>query len=150
MRVAPMPDLARIPSQRVSLTDNRTGMTERSWYLFFLSLFNFISIANTGTPTVSTGDITVGAGSWYINNKVGSTCIMTLPVASTSPGRQITVKNMQPQLVNSASGDVAPIDSLVPGNTILLDVVGNWATLVSDGTNWVVMQCGTNNSLLLE
>ena len=36
------------------------------------------------------------------------------------------------------------------GTAILLGVVGNWATLVSDGTNWVIMQAASNNNLLLE
>jgi hypothetical protein len=34
--------------------------------------------------------------------------------------------------------------------SILLAVVGNWATMVSDGTNWVIMQAASNNNLLLE
>ena len=33
---------------------------------------------------------------------------------------------------------------------ILLGVVGNWATMVSDGTNWIIMQAASNNNLLLE
>jgi hypothetical protein len=57
---------------------------------------------------------------------------------------------MQPQLLVSASSNVVPIDSVSAGTAILLDVIGNWATMVSDGTNWVIMQAASNNNLLLE
>jgi hypothetical protein len=57
---------------------------------------------------------------------------------------------MQAQLLVSASSNVVPIDSTSAGTAILLDVVGNWATIVSDGTNWVIMQAAGNNNLLLE
>ena len=101
-------------------------------------------------PVTVTADFTVGTSAWYINNKSGSTCTATLPTPSSYVGRQITIKNMQAQLVNSASSNVVPIDSTVAGTSILLNVVGNWATMVSDGTNWVIMQRAANNCLLLE
>jgi len=75
---------------------------------------------------------------------------LTFPAASSWTGRYITVKNMQAQAVNSASSNVVPIDSTTAGTAILLGVVGNWATLVSDGTNWIIMQAASNNNLLLE
>jgi hypothetical protein len=43
-----------------------------------------------------------------------------------------------------------PIDGTAAGTAILLAVAGNWATMVSDGTNWVIMQAASNNNLLLE
>jgi hypothetical protein len=101
-------------------------------------------------PVIVTADFTVGTSAWYINNKSGSTCTVTLPSASTWLGRQITFKNMQAQTLVSASSDVVPIDSTSAGTAILLAVVGNWATMVSDGTNWVIMQAAANSSLLLE
>jgi hypothetical protein len=101
-------------------------------------------------PVTVTADFSVGNSSWYINNKSGSTCIVTLPTPSSYVGRQITIKNMQAQLVDSASSNVVPIDSTIAGTSILLNVVGNWATMVSDGTNWVIMQRAANNCLLLE
>jgi hypothetical protein len=88
--------------------------------------------------------------SWVINNKSGSTCTVTLPAPSAYGGRQVVFKNMQPQLLVSASSNVVPLDGISAGTAILLDVVGNWATMVSDGTNWVIMQAASNNNLLLE
>ena len=106
----------------------------------------------TGTaPVTKTANFVLGnAETWVINNKSGSTCTVTMPAASSWTGRQVTFKNMQPQLLVSASSNVVPIDSTTPGTSILLDVVGNWATMVSDGVNWVIMQAASNNNLLLE
>jgi len=102
-------------------------------------------------PVTKTADFTLAATeSWVINNKSGSTCTVTLPTPSSYSGRQVTFKNMQAQLLVSASSNVVPIDSTSAGTAILLNVVGNWATMVSDGTNWVIMQAAGNNNLLLE
>jgi hypothetical protein len=109
------------------------------------------SIASlSSVPVTVTADFTVATSAWYINNKSGSTCTVTLPSASLWAGRQLTFKNMQAQTLVSASSDVVPIDSTSAGTAILLAVVGNWATMVSDGTNWVIMQQAANNCLLLE
>ena len=206
-----------ITPPRVPLTDPRTGLIDRAWYMFFLSLMDAAMIVDDGSlgpdavsllasydaallsvnqelqtlpsdsdlvsqitemqkqidalqaqpifdiaiisasinalltaPVTVTADFSVGNSSWYINNKSGSTCIVTLPTPSSYVGRQITIKNMQAQLVDSASSNVVPIDSTIAGTSILLNVIGNWATMVSDGTNWVIMQRAANNCLLLE
>jgi hypothetical protein len=76
---------------------------------------------------------------WVINNKPSATCTVTLPSATLWPGRAVTFKNLQAQTLVSASSNVAPIGSATPGTAILAATVGVWATLVSDGTNWVVM-----------
>jgi hypothetical protein len=110
------------------------------------------AIAATSTaPVTKTADFTLASNeTWVINNKSGSTCVVTLPAASAWSGREVTFKNMQAQLLNSASSNVVPIDSTTAGTAILLNVIGNWATMVSDGTNWVIMQAASNNNLLLE
>jgi hypothetical protein len=207
-----------ITPPRVPLIDPRTGLIDRAWYLFFLSLndiataviddsgltfssesliasydaallsvnqelqtqpstsdiesqvaemqkqiealqvqpvvdVNSINLAIaslSSVPVTVTADFTVGTSAWYINNKSGSTCTVTLPSASTYTGRYLTFKNMQAQTLVSASSNVVPIDSTSAGTAILLAVVGNWATMVSDGTNWIIMQQAANNCLLLE
>ena len=206
-----------ITPPRVPMVDPRTGLIDRAWYLFFLSLNNIATTvvddlvgpssesllasydaallsvnqelqtlpsdsdlvsqiaelqkqieglqaqpifdiatisasinALSTAPITVTADFTVGTSSWYINNKSGSTCVATLPAPSLYVGRPITIKNIQAQLVNSASSNVVPIDSTTAGTAILLAVVGNWVTMVSDGTNWVIMQRAANNCLLLE
>jgi hypothetical protein len=107
--------------------------------------------AASGAPVTKTANFTVAATeTWLINNKTGSTCTVTLPSAASYTGRTLTFKNMQAQTLVSASSNVVPIDSTSAGTAILLAVVGNWATMVSDGTNWVIMQQAANNCLLLE
>ena len=198
------------------MIDPRTGLIDRAWYLFFLSLNNIAtavvddsgltfsaesviasydaalravnqdlqtlppalvsqiaemqkqieglqsqpildigavnaSIAALSTvPVTVTADFTVGTSNWYINNKTGSTCTVTLPTAATWPGRYLTFQNYQAQTLVSASSDVVPQAGGAAGTAILLAVAGNWATMVSDGTNWVIMQAAANNCLLLE
>ena len=208
-----------ITPPRVPLIDPRTGLIDRAWYLFFLSLNNIatgviddsgltfssesllasydqalLSVnqdlqtqpstsaiesqvaeiqkqiqalqvqpvvdtasitaainAASSAPVTKTADFTVADNeTWLINNKSGSTCTVTLPTASAWSGRELTFKNLQPQTLVSASSNVVLIDGTVAGTAILLAVVGNWATMVSDGTNWVIMQQAVNNCLLLE
>jgi len=87
---------------------------------------------------------------WIINNKSGSTCTVTLPAAASYSGRQLTFQNYQAQALVSASSNVVPQAGGSAGTAILLAVAGNWATMVSDGTNWIIMQAAVNNCLLLE
>jgi hypothetical protein len=106
-----------------------------------------LPVANGGTglsarPSVvtKTADFTLDdIEGWIINNKSGSTCTVTLPAASAWPGRAVTFKNLQLQTLVSASSDVVPLIGGAAGTAILPGLVGAWATLVSDGTNWVVM-----------
>jgi hypothetical protein len=221
-----------ITPPRVPLIDPRTGLIDRAWYLFFLSLNNIatgvVDDVNLGTdvisliasydqalqtltqevetlppvvtlpvpdvltdccsalesqvaemqkqiealqvqpivdaasitaainaassaPVTKTADFTVADNeTWIINNKSGSTCTVTLPTASAWLGRELTFKNLQAQALVSVSSNVVLIDSTTAGTAILLAVVGNWATMVSDGTNWIIMQQAANNCLLLE
>ena len=107
--------------------------------------------ALSSAPVTKTADFTVAANeTWIINNKSGSTCTVTLPSASLYVGRYLTFKNLQAQTLVSASSNVVLIDGTSAGTAILLAVVGNWATMVSDGTNWIIMQQAANNCLLLE
>ncbi len=220
-----------ITPPRVPLIDPRTGLIDRAWYLFFLSLLDAATIVDDGdigqnvesllasydaallsvnqelqtlppvvtlpvpdvltdccsalesqvaemqkqiealqvqpivdtaaitaainaassAPVTKTADFTVADNeTWIINNKSGSTCTVTLPTASAWTGRELTFKNLQAQTLVSASSNVVLIDGTVAGTAILLAVVGNWATMVSDGTNWIIMQQAANNCLLLE
>jgi hypothetical protein len=103
-------------------------------------IITYISAIYT-PPVTKTADFAVTFNeTWIINNKSGSTCTATLPVASSYIGRTLTFQNYQAQLLVSASSDVVPLGGGAAGVAILTNVVGKWATLVSDGTNWIVMQ----------
>jgi hypothetical protein len=106
-------------------------------------------ITSSSAPVTKTADFTVLDGeTWIINNKSGSTCTVTLPSASTYSGRTITFQNNQDQNLVSASSNVVPQGGGAAGTAILENVSGNWATLVSNGTNWVIMQAASFNNLL--
>lgn len=107
--------------------------------------------AATSAPITKTADFTVGAGeTWFINNKSGSTCTVTLPAASSNTGRELTFKNTQAQTLVSASSNVVGLAGGAAATAILAASTGDWATLVSDGTNWIIMQAAANNCMLLE
>ena len=133
----------------ITLTTSVTGLLKGDGTAISAAVAN-VDYVPLSTVLTKTADYTItGTDSWIINNKSGSALTLTFPAASSWTGRYITVKNMQAQLVNSASSNIVPIDSTTAGTAILLAVVGNWATLVSDGTNWVIMQTAPNNIVLL-
>ena len=105
----------------------------------------------SSAPVVKTADFTVADGeTWLINNKSGSTCTVTLPAPASNVGRVLYFQNYQAQLLVSASANVIPIDGGAASTSILLEVAGQTATLVANGTNWVMTQSVPNNVLLLE
>ena len=107
--------------------------------------------STSGTPVIKTADFSVAANeTWLINNKTGSSCVVTLPSAATFAGRVLSFQNYQNQQLVSATSNVVPLGGGSAGTAILDNVAGNWATLVSNGTNWVTMQEAPNNTLLIE
>lgn len=121
--------------------DGTTTLTER----MRIAQNGFITIPNgsfgRAAPVTKTADFTVATTeNWLINNKSGSTCTVTLPSASAFVGREIHFKNSQAQTVVSASSNVVPRVTAAAGTAILASGNGNWCTMVSDGTNWVIMQ----------
>jgi hypothetical protein len=101
-------------------------------------------------PVTQTANFTVAATDvWSINNKSGSTCTVTLPTPSTNSGRVLYFQNYQTQALVSASSNVVPLAGGAAATSILLASSGDSATLVSDGTNWLMTQYIPNNILLL-
>lgn len=115
-----------------------------------------ITIAASGAsyasaPVTATSNYSVGTSdTWIINNKSGSSLTVTLPTASSNTGRMIVIQNYQAQTVISASSNVVSQGGGAAGTAILAASVGDSATLVSDGTNWVMMQYASYNNLLIE
>lgn len=106
-------------------------------------LWNFQSLGR-GVPVTKTNPVgnafTVQPGeNWIIVNNSAATTTVTLPPAASWAGEEIMIKNTQAQLVNSASSNVVPLIGGAAGTSILSANAGRWATLVSDGTNWVIM-----------
>ena len=127
-----------------------TAPTTANTYLNWSGTAFQWSAIGGSAPVTKTADFTVAANeTWLINNKSGSTCVVTLPTPSTNSGRTLNFQNYQTQLLVSASSNVVPLGGGAAGTAILLDVAGNWATLVSDGTNWVITQAAPNNIMLV-
>jgi hypothetical protein len=107
--------------------------------------------ALSSAPATYTADFSVAATNvWIINNKSGSSCTATLPTASISTGRVLHFQNYQAQTLVSASSNVVPLAGGSATTAILEAVAGANATLVSDGTSWIMTQYSSNNSLQLE
>ena len=134
----------------ITLTTSITGVLKGNGTAISAAMINTDYFAPSAPVTKTANFSVADTDVWLINNKSGSTCTVTLPTASSWTGRQLVFKNMQAQTLVSASSNVVPIDSTSAGTAILLGVVGNWATMVSDGTNWIIMQAASNNNLLLE
>ena len=91
-------------------------------------------------PVTKTANFTVAdTEHWLICNGTGIITV-TLPNAGTYVGREIMLKTVAAQSVVSASSNVVPLDGGVAGTAILAATAGKFATLVSDGTNWIIMQ----------
>lgn len=93
-----------------------------------------------GAPVTKTGNFTLAdTENWVICNGTG-TITVTFPAASSWTGREVIIKTIAAQTVVSASSNVVPLAGSAAGTDILSASAGAWATLVSDGTNWVIMQ----------
>ena len=90
-------------------------------------------------PLTITGNYTLIDSDKYLICNGSASITLTLPTASSWAGREITVKTRAAYTVISASSNVKPIDTDTAGTAILAATVGKWATLVSDGSNWVTM-----------
>jgi len=120
-------------------------------YLSSTDWTTFNSKQAVAAPVTYTANFSVGATDlWVINNKSGSSCTATLPAASSYTGRVLHFLNYQAQALVSASSNVVPLTGGAAGTAILAAVAGDTATLVSDGTNWIMTQYTPNNVLLLE
>ena len=103
------------------------------------SLVSIGSLARGAPKTITTAAYTIlKSDNWIICNST-STITITLPSGPDNIGRELMFKNIGSGTVNSLSNNIT---SLVGTTTtqILSDTAGQWATLVYDGTNWIIMQ----------
>ena len=134
----------------ITLTTSVTGVLKGNGTAISAAVVNTDYFAPSA-PVTKTADFTVAATEvWLINNKSGSTCTVTLPTASSWTGRVLRFQNYQVRAVVSASSNVVPLTGGAAGTSILLASSGDSATLVSDGSNWLMTQYIPNNILLLE
>ena len=108
-----------------------------------LNVFNAqptITGLRRAAPVTKVADFTLAdAEDFIINNKPAAACVVTLPAAASYAGRVVTFKTVQAFAINSASSNVVPRAGGAAGTAIVSGTAGNWAELVSDGSNWVIM-----------
>ena len=108
-----------------------------------LNVFNAqptITGLRRAAPVTKVADFTLAdAEDYLINNKPAAACVVTLPAAASYTGRVVTFKTVQAFAINSASSNVVPRAGGAAGTAIVSGTAGNWAELVSDGSNWVIM-----------
>jgi hypothetical protein len=95
-----------------------------------------------GAPVTKTANFTVANGENFIICAKTASTTVTLPDAVSYPGRIITMKTRTAFTVISASSNVKPRATDTEGTAILAATAGAWATLVSDGSFWIIM-CGS-------
>ena len=105
-----------------------------------LNKVDIVGSLGRGAPITKTADFTLAdTENWLINNKAGSSCTVTLPTASLWTGREVMIQNYKALTVISASANVIPIVGGSASTAILGATAGKRATLISNGTNWVIV-----------
>ena len=95
---------------------------------------------SSSAPVTKTADFTVAdTETFIINNKTGTAASVTLPTASSWPGRILVFKTTQALAITSASSNVIPAVGGAASTAIVAGTSGSWALLVSNGTAWVIM-----------
>jgi hypothetical protein len=93
-----------------------------------------------GVPVTKTTSFSLANNeNWIICNS-SSTITITLPMASSTPGREVMLKNINTGTVVSSVSNIVPLIGGSAGTSILPATAGTTATLVSDGTNWIIMK----------
>lgn len=105
-----------------------------------------VTTASTGKFTTLTTNIVTNANATYTVLATDTTIIQTtaastytLPAPVSFTGRQLHIVTQFAGTVISASSNVVPIAGGAAGTAILAATAGKWATLVSNGTNWVIV-----------
>jgi hypothetical protein len=87
--------------------------------------------------------ITVGDNDTWLNIHQDAQVTITLPLASSYTGRELIIKQTGSGVVTSASQNIIGFTTAFNGSTqtaIINPANRRYVTLVSDGTNWVIMQ----------
>ena len=92
-------------------------------------------------PTKITTNYTVlETDDWIINNKAATICTLTLLDPTLYSGHLIKINTWQAFGVQSNANNVIPQSGGAAGSAILTTTAGKWAILISDGTNWIIIQ----------
>jgi len=99
-------------------------------------------LERTYTYTTSSS-ISVGVNTTWLDINTSVLTTLTLPNAATYPGKEIHIRQTGAGSLQSASSNIIPFSVPPTGSTstgILTASTHRSVTLVSDGTNWIIMQ----------
>ena len=97
-----------------------------------------VSSLSRSAPLTITSSYTVqNTDNWIICNGTG-TIVITLPISTYYPGRELMFKNINSFQVESNT-NITQLDNTL-STTILPALIGKWVTLVCDGSKWIIMQ----------
>jgi hypothetical protein len=91
-------------------------------------------------PVTKTASFTLSDIEHWVICNGSATITVTLPDVALNVGREIMLKTIAAFTVVSAASNVVPLTGGSAGTAILAATAGKYATLVSDGSNWIVMQ----------
>jgi hypothetical protein len=121
---------------KVEVSTNRVGVNKTTPTV----ALDVVGAISRGSPVTKDADFSIlSTENWIIVDNNGGPTTITFPAASSTPGREIFIKTIRAQAVESASQNIVPLDGTSHDFFILSGVAGKWATLVSDGNYWVIM-----------
>lgn len=109
-------------------------------YYHLTAAQNANTVAIVSTPVIKTVSFSVATGEANIICNGTGTITVTLPTASAATGRNITIKTIAAFTVVSATSNVVPLVGGASSSAILAATAGKYAKLISDGTNWIIME----------
>jgi len=95
----------------------------------------------------TSSSFTVGVNTTWLDINTNVLTTLTLPNAATYPGKELHIRQTGSGSLQSASSNIISFSSPPTGSpvtSILLASTHRAVTLVSDGTNWIIMQRSEN------
>lgn len=89
---------------------------------------------------ISGSSYTLSVSDYQLDIYPAATFTLTLPPASDSKGRCISIRNTNTFAINSASSNVGPLAGGAPTSSILSNASGKWCELQSDGSTWKIVK----------
>lgn len=96
------------------------------------------SFAPKAPSTVNAANYSVAATDYSLRFTT-TNCTVTLPTASSFPGRILVLNTITANSVTSNASNVIPLGSNTAGTAILAATAGKFTMIQSDGTNWITL-----------
>jgi len=96
------------------------------------------SFSAKSPSTISAATYTVAATDYSLRFTT-TNCTVTLPAASSFPGRILIMNTITANSVTSNTSNVIPLGSDTAGTAILAATLGKFTMIQSNGTNWVTL-----------